>query len=241
MPVPTARPDYGIDAPTIVFGLVAATFVLTFAGIFFGSGTANAAIGLPFWVVAAGTGVTAVAMVVSSRWGKRRAWQRVLDDVGLAGNEASLDLGCGRGLVLIETAKRLPAGHATGVDVWRGKDQTGNQRTVTELNARIEGVTDRVTVRDADVRRLPFEDASFDLVTAGLTLSALASVDEQTAALHEAVRVLRPGGRLVVVDVAGASDQVRALTTAGMTDIDQRRIGPSIWPPARLVTARRPD
>jgi trans-aconitate methyltransferase len=50
--------------------------------------------------------------------GKLRVWERELDRVGLRGDEQLLDLGCGRGAMLIEAAKRLPTGRAVGVDLW---------------------------------------------------------------------------------------------------------------------------
>ena len=40
--------------------------------------------------------------------GKLRIWERELDQAGLKGDEQLLDLGCGRGAVLIEAARRLP-------------------------------------------------------------------------------------------------------------------------------------
>lgn len=53
--------------------------------------------------------------------GKLRIWRRELDQAGLKGDERLLDLGCGRGAVLIEAARRLPTGHAVGVDLWSGR------------------------------------------------------------------------------------------------------------------------
>jgi methylase of polypeptide subunit release factors len=49
--------------------------------------------------------------------GKLRIWERELDRIRLTGDEQLLDLGCGRGAVLIAAARRLPTGRAVGVDL----------------------------------------------------------------------------------------------------------------------------
>jgi hypothetical protein len=66
------------------------------------------------------------------------------------------DLGCGRGAVLIEAARRLPTGRAVGADLWSGKDQSGNSPDATLANAAAAGVADRVEVHTADMTALPF-------------------------------------------------------------------------------------
>ena len=72
-------------------------------------------------------------------------------------------MGCGRGAVLLATAKRLPNGKAVGVDLWRA-DQTDNSPAATERNAEIEGVADRIELHTADMTALPFEDNTFDVI-----------------------------------------------------------------------------
>jgi SAM-dependent methyltransferase len=59
------------------------------------------------------------------------------------------------------------------------------------LRPGLEGLT-------ADVRRLPFEPASFDLVVSNSTLDHFDSIGEMVTALDELARVMRPGGRLVI-------------------------------------------
>jgi hypothetical protein len=83
--------------------------------------------------------------------GKLRIWERELHRAGLKGNEQVLDLGCGRGAVLIEAARQLPDGRAVGVDLWSGKDQSGNRPEATLANAAAAGVADRVEVHTADM------------------------------------------------------------------------------------------
>ena len=75
--------------------------------------------------------------------GKLRIWERELDQAGLKGDEQLLDLGCGRGAVLIEAARRLPTGRAVGADLWSGRDQSGNSPEATLANAAAAGVADR--------------------------------------------------------------------------------------------------
>jgi ubiquinone/menaquinone biosynthesis C-methylase UbiE len=132
--------------------------------------------------------------------GKLRIWRQELDQADLKGDEQLLDLGCGRGAVLIEAARRLPTGHAVGVDLWSGKDQSGNRPEATLANAAAAGVADRVGVRTADMTALPFADGSFDVVTSALAIHNIPSPEGRYRAVDEAMRVLRPGGQLLVAD-----------------------------------------
>ena len=131
--------------------------------------------------------------------GKLRIWARELDRAGLAGDEQLLDLGCGGGAVLIEAARRLPAGRAVGVDLW-SRDQSGNSPRATLANAAAAGVADRVEVHTADMTVLPFADGSFDVVTSALAIHNIRSPEGRYRAVDEALRVLRPGGQLLVAD-----------------------------------------
>src|SRR5262245_2127198 len=63
--------------------------------------------------------------VYATRAGKFAVWAEVLDQLDLEGDERLLDVGCGRGAVLLMAAQRLPRGRAVGVDVWSAKDQSG--------------------------------------------------------------------------------------------------------------------
>jgi ubiquinone/menaquinone biosynthesis C-methylase UbiE len=131
--------------------------------------------------------------------GKLRIWERELDRAGLAGSEQLLDLGCGRGAVLIEAARRLPAGRAVGVDLW-SRDQSGNGPEATLANAAAAGVADRVELHTADMTALPFADSSFDVVTSALAIHNIRSAEGRYRAVDEAMRVLRPGGQLLLAD-----------------------------------------
>ena len=203
----------------------------------------------PALAALAGVGAAVVAgsaasYLYSTGPGKRAIWAQLLDELGLRGDEHVLDVGCGRGAVLILAARRLP-GRAVGADVWRRRDQSGNSRAATERNAVAEGVRDRVELVDADARDLPFASASFDLVVSSLAVSNIREAGGRAQALREAVRVLRPGGRLRIVD-DGADRYAAVLRDAGCTDVAVRRLGWPTWYgiPGHhlpLVTASPPD
>lgn len=77
-------------------------------------------------------------MFTSSRFGKFHARDRLLARLKLRGDETVLDVGCGRGLLLIAAAKLLPRGHAAGIDLWSQRDLSGNSREATPRNAALE-------------------------------------------------------------------------------------------------------
>src|SRR5262249_45255731 len=116
--------------------------------------------------------------VFAPRAGKFAVWAELLDWLDLQGDERLLDVGCGRGAVLLMAAQRLPRGRAVGIDVWSAKDQSGNAEQVTRRNADLEGVADRVELHTADMRQLPFEDGSFDVVVSSLAIHNISGAGE---------------------------------------------------------------
>ena len=172
----------------------------------------------------AGLGAVALGSLYSTRRGKFEFWAELLDQLDLRGDERILDIGCGRGAVLLLAAERVPGGRAVGADIWRRRDQVGNSRAAAERNALLEGVSDRVEFVHADARDLPFDPDSFDVVLSNLTIHNIAGDDGRHRALREAVRVLRPGGQLRIFDFL-AGRYIEPLHAAGCRDVSVRRLG----------------
>lgn len=177
--------------------------------------------------------------------GKFAVWDAELDRLGLKGDERVLDLGCGRGLVLLKAAARLSSGKATGIDLWSTKDQSGNSQDATWANARAEGVADRVDLVTGDMRDLPFDDGAFDLVVSSLAIHNIPQEEGRAEAVREAFRVLRPGGLLRIADFRNARQYAEVLTECGAADVEVYDLGWRFWyggPHARtsMVACRRP-
>jgi SAM-dependent methyltransferase len=235
--------DYGLDAPGVVRGLaIAGSLALVAAAILQAAVTGRGALaslratlwGSGGWLLA-----TALLMVWSSRWGKLRLRDRLLDALTLAPDARVLDLGCGHGLFLIGAAKRVPRGRAVGIDLWSQVDQGGNSREATLANAANEGVADRVEVHDGDIRQLPFPDASFDAIVSSLVLHNIHGRAERRRALRELARVLRPGGQVAIVDIHHVGEYVRALREEGLQEVRAAGLVPWIFPPARKLVGRK--
>jgi SAM-dependent methyltransferase len=237
--------DYGLDAPGVVVGnAVAGTAALVGAGIGWAvlrrRHRVPAAV-LGGWLALWGMVGLAQAglMIRSSRAGKLTERDRLLDQLPWRGDERILDVGCGRGLLLIGAAKRLSTGRAVGLDVWRTQDQAGNDPAATMANAQAEGVAERVELCDGDARQLPFDDQSFDVVVSSLALHNIAGAGGRAAAVGEIVRVLKPGGRLAILDFRHTRQYAAVLAAAGLGEVrrSQRRVG--MYPPVRVVTASK--
>ncbi|WP_156628632.1 class I SAM-dependent methyltransferase [Mycobacterium sp. 1274756.6] len=180
----------------------------------------------------------------ATRRGKFAVWAELLDGLRLRGDETVLDLGCGRGAVLCAVAKRLPRGRAIGVDVWQA-DQTGNAEQTTWANATLEGVADRVELHTADITTLPFDDASVDVVVSNLVIHNIPGRAGRRRALLEAVRVLRPGGRLIIADLWETDRHAAGLAELGWANVQRRNLGWRMWyggpwSPTHVVTATKP-
>jgi ubiquinone/menaquinone biosynthesis C-methylase UbiE len=121
---------------------------------------------------------------------ERVAWDRILDLVIPAGGpHDALDAGCGTGFLALELAAR---GHrVTGIDFAPAMVARAREK------AALQGLAARFDEGDAE--HLPYPDASFDLV---ISRHVLWTLPHPKAALSEWLRVLRPGGRLAVIDGA---------------------------------------
>lgn len=211
-------PRYGVDAPPVpALMALAGAGSLTVAARRRGGRIVTSAVGA---ALLASAGV----YLHTSLRGKFRIWEEILREADLTGREDLLDLGCGRGAVLIAAAARLPEGRATGVDLWT-KDQSGNSPAATLANAAAAGVADRVDVQTADMTALPFADESFDVVTSALAIHNVGSSEGRYRALDEAMRVLRPGGQLLLADLT----PVAGSYTAHLGQGTLRRLGPGYW------------
>lgn len=240
-----ANVDYGIDAPLIARG-------------WFGRAAWALGGGLLFWFMnrqeypgpsARVLGALALVAVVcagiawlkihSSREGKLALREQLLDQLALKGDEKVLDVGCGRGLLAIGAAKRLKTGKVTGIDVWNPEELSGNSAEAARENAKTEGVADRVRFDTGDARKLVYPDGFFDATISSNAMHTLADDHEREQALKEMLRVLKPGGRLVIFDTAETGYYAEVLRECGAQDVT---LSPwtFLWcRPSRSVAARK--
>jgi ubiquinone/menaquinone biosynthesis C-methylase UbiE len=220
--VPAKKPDYGLDAPGVVLtlGLVAIAgltlFVTAVVGLWSGNigGVSVASIGIGFTVTC---GTTSLFMIYASKFGKVRDREKLLNLIPWRGDEQVLDVGCGRGLMLIGAAKKLKTGKAIGIDIWQTQDLSGNRPEATIENAQLEGVSDRVEIHTADMRELPFPDGTFDSIVSSWAVHNLYDLKDREKALREIVRVLKPGGWLVLRDIKHGGEYAAVLSSAGLS------------------------
>lgn len=116
-----------------------------------------------------------------------------LDQSLLNPGESLLDVGCGTGGVTIPAKLRVGEnGSAAGID------PAPEMITVAKRKAQRAGL--QIDFRVAVIESLPFPDASFDVVTSSLMMHHLPH-HLQVKGLTEILRVLKPGGRILIVDV----------------------------------------
>ncbi|KAJ5832212.1 hypothetical protein N7474_000523 [Penicillium riverlandense] len=193
--------------------------------------------------------ILAPLYVYASRKGKFEVWDRLLDELPSEILTApALDIGCGRGLVLLKIAQRKKKLQATvppvyGVDLFITGDQSGNAPEATYDNAASLQLTDYTVLHTADFTRLPFRDGVMSLITASLSIHNADKASREQA-MHEAARVLRPGGFLVILELGGYIAQYRkVLESAGWSEIETSWAGLQVmfgaWP-CQILKARKP-
>jgi len=196
------RPNYGLDAPRAVRNLfiVAALGIISLITRLLGVWSRHdiiAVIARPLIGAGLSCGAMGLWMVYDSKIGKVREREDYLDKIVWRGDERVLDVGCGLGLFLIGAAKRLKTGRAVGIDLWQAEDLSGNTAAGTLNNATID-------------------DASFNVVLSSMALHNIYNADERQTAVREIARVLKSGGRVLILDVRHTNQYAATLRDAGL-------------------------
>lgn len=132
--------------------------------------------------------------------------EAILDRAAITAGERVLDVGCGTGTLAIAAARRVgTAGKVCGIDP--------SEEMIAR--ARAKGARAGVTIdfRLASAQKLPFDDASFDVVLSSLMLHHLPAAMRKDG-VAEMRRVLKPNGRLLIVELVRKPGLVSMLTPA---------------------------
>lgn len=127
-----------------------------------------------------------------------------LDQAGIRPDEKVLEVAVGPGLTFLELARR--AGKDT---MLYGIDISTSMLQLTERRLRSHGFS-QFQLKEGSARQLPFEEKSFDVLYNGYMLDLIPEKD-MPGILAEFKRVLKPGGRMVLLNMSKPDDQVATL------------------------------
>ena len=135
--------------------------------------------------------------------------------------ETVLDLGSGGGLDVLLSARRVsPGGHAYGVDF------TDEMLAVARRH-QVDAGVENATFLKGSIESLPLDDGLVDVVISNCVINLS---ENKPQALHEAFRVLRPGGRLAIADMVALKDlPVEARTSTAWSECVAGAISPPTY------------
>ncbi|MBF6146417.1 class I SAM-dependent methyltransferase [Nocardia nova] len=140
----------------------------------------------------------------------------LLADVAIGGSV--LDVGCGGGHLALSVAERADDVSVVGVDL--SPDQ------VERATQRAGGLRERVTFRVASATDLPFADDCFSTV---VSVGSIKHWPDRAAGMAELVRVLRPGGRLTVLEIDRGCTFEAAQGFVARMNAPKLARGPLLW------------
>jgi arsenite methyltransferase len=237
-----AKPDYGVDAPGVIRNL----FLVSLAGValalftpqFVKIGPVILGLHPTGWGLAIGCATGGLLMLLYAKVGKFYHRDRMLALHNWRGEERVLDVGTGRGLLLVGAARRLTTGHATGLDIWNKEDLSGNSLQRTEQNLAAERVTEKCSLVTGGAQKMGFPDNSFDVILSNLCLHNIYDKPTRLQACREIVRVLKPQGIAIISDFKLTGEYAATMRAVGLR-VERKLPNLLTFPPLRILLARK--
>jgi len=159
--------------------------------------------------------ICAGVMFWGSKGGKIRLARKLIDQTIAARRRTSARCGLRTWVDADYSCKRLESGKASGIDLWQSEDQAGNspEATLAQCTIRRRCRSHRLKPAMLGNFRLPI--ISFDAIVSSWALHNIYEESGRTKALQEIARVLRPAGRVAIVDIRHAKEYSNVLTNAG--------------------------
>ncbi len=236
------RPDYGIDAPGVLRNLFLGGFAFLAVAIFAPRIVSLGPVEIncrSFYWPAGFLIVEALLFLLYVKYGKFRHRDLMLSLHEWRGDEQVLDVGTGRGLLLVGAAKRLTRGHATGLDIWSTVDLSGNAAEAAQRNLEMEGVASRCTLVSESAAEMSFPDASFDVIVSNLCVHNIYDRPTRMRALGHIVRVLKPGGVALISDYKLTGEYAKEFERLGLAVSKKHGGFLTTFPPLTIVIARK--
>ena len=236
------KPNYGIDALPVVRNLLVIGIFLLIVGIIAVTAARETFLyNLKFMFLSPAVFLilSGLLMILYAKFGKFRHRERMLAMIDWRGDEIVLDVGTGRGLLMIGAAKKLNSGKSFGIDIWNAQDLSGNNLENALQNAELEGVSGKIEIKNEDARAMSFADASFDVVLSNLCLHNIPDAEERKKACREIARILKPNGIALISDFQSTKLYEETFKEA---DLKVARSAPyffDTFPPLRIVTAKK--
>jgi arsenite methyltransferase len=234
--------NYGIDAPGVIRNNLVIGAISIGVAILLAEGKLSFLPIPPVCFITFGgyLMVTGLLMLRYSLYGKYKHRDRMLNMIKWTGDEHVLDVGTGKGLLMIGAAKQLTTGRSTGIDIWNKEDLTGNTEAYALNNALLEGVADKVQIENENATHMDFPDNAFDVILSNLCLHNIYNKEGRNQACEEIFRVLKPGGTAIISDFRHTKKYRDAFELLGMHTEKPVTWYFDTFPPLTIIKAVKP-
>jgi len=212
------KPNYGIDAPKMGIAIAILVIAIIVMGFYLKTSnneTFKSISGIIFSIAPTGI-IILLLIILYITVEKFRHRDRMINMLTWKGDEQVLDIGTGKGLLMIGVAKRLTIGKSFGIDIWNKSDLSNNSYAAAMQNAEIEGVKNKIEIINADAQNIPFPDNSFEYVLSNLCIHNIKTKQGRVIACKEIARVLKTDGIALISDFMYTSEYEKEFRKMGL-------------------------